>query len=175
MTVSAAPISQEDALKKALDAVGLQEDQVIIKTMESDTDDGREIYEIDFFIPGDTKFEFDIDVNTGAILEQDIDLWEADDDAEYADLIKAAADKTGVEAAVEKIEGEISDLQAKAIALKDAGFKADEVTITKCKRYKDDGVWQFEIELKLADGTEYDYEIKASDGKIVDKDVDYDD
>ena len=29
------------------------------------------------------------------------------------------------------------------------------------------GTWQFEIELKLANGMEYDYEIKASDGKIL--------
>ena len=75
----------------------------------------------------------------------------------------------------EAIEGEISELQAKMIALKDAGFKADEVKVTKCKRDLDDGVWQFEVELKLADGTEYEYEINASDGKIVDKDIDTDD
>ena len=177
MTISAAPISKEDAQKKALEAVGLTEDQVIFKATETDTDDGRQIYEIDFFIPGETKYEFDIDINTGAIVEQDIDLWEADDDVEYADLIKAAADKTkeAVKEVAEKVEGEISDLQAKAIALKDAGFKADEVTVTKCRRDLDDGTWQFEIEMKLADGTEYDYEIKASDGKILDKDVDFDD
>ena len=61
------------------------------------------------------------------------------------------------------------------IALKDAVLKAVEVSVTKCKRDQDDGIWQFEVELKLADGTEYDYEITASDGRIVDKDVDKDD
>ena len=172
-TVSAAGISLEDAQKKALEAVGVTEDQVIFKPVETDLDDGREIFEVDFFVPGQTKYEFDIDINTGTIVEQSIDLWEADDDLEYADLIKAA--KGELETEVAAIEGEISELQAKMIALKDAGFKADEVTITKCRRDLDDGTWQFEIELKLANGMEYDYEIKASDGKILDRDVDIDD
>ena len=172
-TVSAATISLEDAQKKALEAVGVTEDQVVFKPTEKDLDDGRQIYEVDFFVPGETKYEFDIDVNTGAIVEQDIDLWEADDDIEYADLIKAAAGELDTEA--EAMEGEISELQAKMIALKDAGFKADEVTVTKCKRDLDDGIMQFEIELKTSDGMEYDYEIKASDGTILDKDVDMDD
>jgi len=172
MTVSAAPISLEDAQKKALEAVGVKEEQVIFKPAEKDLDDGREIYDVDFFVPGETKYEFDIDVNTGEIVEQDIDLWEADVDAEYADLIKAAAGTLETEA--EAVAGEISELQAKMIALKDAGFKADEVNV-KCKRDLDDGVWQFEIELKTADGTAYDYEIKAADGSILDQDVDFDD
>ena len=172
MSAAAAPIDIETAKEIALKTVGLTEDQVILKQTETDTDDGRKIIEIDFFVPGEVKYEYDIDEETGAILEQDIDLWEADDDAEYADLIKAAKD--GITDVAEAVKGEISELQAKTIALKDAGLKADEVRITKCKRDEDDGVWQFEIELKLADGTEYDYEIKASDGTIVDKDVDKD-
>ena len=172
MSAAAAPIDIETAKEIALKTVGLTEDQVILKQTETDTDDGKKIIEIDFFIPGEVKYEYDIDQETGAILEQDIDLWEADDDTEYADLIKAAKD--GITNVTEAVKGEISELQAKTIALKDAGLKADEVRITKCKRDEDDGVWQFEIELKLADGTEYDYEIKASDGTIVDKDVDKD-
>ena len=170
-TVSAAGVTREDAQKKALEAANVKEDQVIFKQADTDTDDGRQIFEVDFFVPGEMKYEFDIDASTGPILEQEIDLWEADDDMEYADLIKAAG--TDVKAA-ETVEGEISELQAKMIALKDSGFKADEVTFTRCRRDQDDGTWQYEVELKLADGTEYDYEIKAADGTILDKDIDRD-
>lgn len=174
MSMSAfAAIDIDQAKKTALEAVGLTEDQVIFKQAEKDTDDGRAVIEIDFFVPGEVKYEYDFDEETGAILEQDMDLWEADDDMEYADLIKAAMNGTETEA--EAIEGEISELQAKTIAMKDAGFMADEAKITKCKRDNDDGVWQFEIEIRTADGMEYDYEIKASDGTIMDKDVDFDD
>lgn len=175
-TVSAAGITREDAQKKALEAVGVTEDQVVFKPLETDIDDGKEVYEIDFFIPGEIKYEFDIDSTTGAIMEQDIDLWEAEDDVELADLIKNAGKLAdSAVAAVEDVAGEISELQAKMIALVDAGFKADEVTFTKCKKDKDDGFMQFEVELKLADGTEYNYEINAADGKILEKDVDRDD
>ena len=31
------------------------------------------------------------------------------------------------------------------IALKDADLKADEVSVTKCKRDQDDGIWQFKV------------------------------
>jgi len=175
-TVSAAGITREEAQKKALEAVGVTEDQVVFKPLETDIDDGKEVYEIDFFIPGEIKYEFDIDSTTGAIMEQDIDLWEAEDDVELADLIKNAGKLAdSAVAAVEDVAGEISELQAKMIALVDAGFKADEVTFTKCKKDKDDGIMQFEVELKLADGTEYNYEINAADGKILEKDVDRDD
>ena len=179
MSVSAAEIELDQARKEALEAVGLTEDQVIFKEADEDTDDGRLVYDIDFFVPGEVKYEFDIDVATGAIVEQDIDLWEPDDDIEYAALIKAAgkaaeAEALTEEAGAENVEGQITELQAKMIALTDAGIKADEAAITKCRLDMDDGVLQFEIELKLADGTEYDYEIKASDGTIMDKDIDND-
>ena len=89
-TVSAATISQESAKRTALEAAGVQEERVIFKAVETDYDDGREIYEVDFFIPGEIKYEYDIDANTGEIVEQDTDLWEADDYVEYAYLIEAA-------------------------------------------------------------------------------------
>ena len=170
-TVSAAGITMEDAQKKALETVGVREEQVIFKPAEEDMDDGRQIYEIDFFIPGEVKYEFDIDVYTGAIVDQDIDLWDAEDDLEYAGLIAAAGKQMG---SVVMPESEITELQAKMIALKDAGFKADEVLFTKCEKDLDDGILQFEVELKFADGTEYDYEINAADGTILSKDMDRD-
>ena len=177
MSVSAAGIGIDQARKEALEAVGLTEDQVIFKESDTETEDGRAVYDIDFFVPGEVKYEFDIDVETGAIVEQDIDLWEPEDDVEYAGLIKAAGKTAGealTEVTGETVNGEITDLQAKMIALTNAGFKADEVTITKCKRDFDDGIEKYEVALKLPDGTEYEYEIKVADGTIMDKDIDND-
>ena len=71
--------------------------------------------------------------------------------------------------------GSVYSYPVKRVSKEDAGFKAEEVKITKCERDEDDGIWQFEIEIKTTDGKEYDYEIKASDGTIMDKDVDVDD
>lgn len=168
----AAGIEMEDAKKAALEAIGVTEDQVLFEKTEEDLDDGRQIFEIDFFIPGEVKYEFDIDAKTGTILEQDIELWEADDDVEYAALIEAGGLRTEKDAAA---AGEITELQAKMLALKDAGLKVDEITFTKCKKDQDDGITKFEIELRTSDGTEYEYDIKATDGTILEKDVDIDD
>lgn len=46
------------------------------------------ILEVDLFIPSQMKYEFDIDANTGKIIDQDADYWEADDHIEYGYLLK---------------------------------------------------------------------------------------
>ncbi|MCD8152987.1 MAG: PepSY domain-containing protein [Clostridiales bacterium] len=63
---------------------------------------------------------------------------------------------------------EISLDRAKEIALADAGVSASDVTYTKTKRDTDDGVAVYDIEFYTA-STEYDYEIRVSDGAITDR------
>ena len=165
----AAGVTQESAQKTALEAVGLKAEDVIFKPAGADLDDGREIIEVDFFVPGKEKYEFDIDANTGAIVEQDMDLWDMDDDFEYAALIEEHRKE------VKAAAGEVSELQAKAIALKDAGLKESEVIFTKCKKDFDDGIEKFDIEFRTADFMEYEYDIYAVDGTILEKNADFDD
>ena len=169
VSAQAAGITQESAQKTALEAAGVKEEDVIFKKTGKELDDGREIFEVDFFIPGEVKFEFDIDAASGAIIEQDMDLWEPEDDFEYAALIEKAGKEIKVP------DGEITELQAKTIALKDAGLKTDEVLFTKCKKDLDDGIEKFEIEFKTSDFMEYEYEIDAADGTILEKSADFDD
>ena len=169
VSAQAAGITQESAQKTALEAAGVKEEDVIFKKAGKELDDGREIFEVDFFIPGEVKFEFDIDAASGAIIEQDMDLWEPEDDFEYAALIEKAGKEIKVP------DGEITELQAKTIALKDAGLKTDEVLFTKCKKDLDDGIEKFEIEFKTSDFMEYEYEIDAADGTILEKSADFDD
>ena len=166
----------EEAQKKALDAAGLKQEEVIFKPTGEEFDDGREIIDVDFFVPGEVKYEFDIDAATGAILEQDFDLWEAEDDFEYAALIEAAKNGTNsVAAEAAKTEaGRITELQAKAIAMKDAGLTPEACTFTECKLEMDDGIEKYEIEIRLADGSEYSFDINAADGTILEKEFDND-
>lgn len=165
----AAGITQETAQKTALEAAGVKAEDVIFKPTGTDLDDGREIFEVDFFVPGEVKYEFDIDAATGAIIEQDADLWEADDDFEYAALIENAGKE------VKAAAGGITELQAKTIALKDAGFQANEVTFTKCKKDLDDGIEKFEIEFRTADFVEFEFDINAADGTILERSAEIDD
>lgn len=68
----------------------------------------------------------------------------------------------------------ISEEEAKAIALKDAGLKESDVTGIRIKLEKDDGVQEYEVDF-YAGNKEYDYDINASTGKIISKDTDIND
>ena len=59
--------------------------------------------------------------------------------------------------------------QAKTIALEDAGVKLGDVTFTTAKSEKDDGRFVYEVDFYTAD-REYDYEIDAATGKILERD-----
>ena len=168
-SVLAAGITQEQAQETALKAAGVKEEDVIFKKSGTEFDDGREFFEVDFFIPGEMKYEYDIDAATGKILEQDSEIWDAEDDIEYAALIENTRKETSA------VSGEITEDQAKAIALKDAGFNENEVTFIKCRKDMDDGIEKFEIEFRTPDFMEYEYDIKVSDGTILERNADFDD
>ena len=174
LSIAAAEVTIEEAKMTALASAGVSADKVIFKQAVESVDDGMRIYEIDFFVPGEVKYDFDIDVDTGAILDRDMDLWEAEDDFEYAALIEAAAAEKVKNGAENNEAGEITELQAKTIALKDAGFMESEVMLTKCSRDLDDGAQKFEVEFRLSNGMEYSYDIRISDGKILERDIDRD-
>ncbi len=71
------------------------------------------------------------------------------------------------------LPSKISRDEAKAIALKDAGFKENEIREFEIELDKDDGIWLYEIEFKK-DRVEYKYEINAENGKILEKEKDID-
>ena len=60
--------------------------------------------------------------------------------------------------------------EAKAIALKDAGFSESQVTIVRARQDYDDGRLEYEVEF-YKDNVEYDYEI-SSTGTILSRDYD---
>ena len=168
-SVLADSVTIDDAKKASLQAVGIDEKDVVFGDCHEDTDDGRTIYEIEIFIPGELKYDFDIDAETGSILDEDMDLWEAEDDYELEQFM-ATEDMTELS----EDRGGFSLLQAKAIFLKDAGLKDTDGTFSKAKKDMDDGIEKYEIEFRTSDGVEYEYEIDAATGTILEKDVDND-
>lgn len=64
----------------------------------------------------------------------------------------------------------IADTKAQEIAYADAGVKANQVTLKKCKLDEDDGIWVYDVEFKV-DKDEYDYEIDAVSGKILQREI----
>lgn len=69
-------------------------------------------------------------------------------------------------------ENVIGEEAAKTIALENAGVEASEVKFVRCNLEFDDGIWKYDIEFRQGK-TEYDAEIKADDGYIIDFETDY--
>lgn len=65
----------------------------------------------------------------------------------------------------------IGDERACQIALSDAGLAANQVTKMKTKLKLDDGVWYYDVEFRTI-ALEYEYEIEAYTGAILEKDID---
>ena len=65
---------------------------------------------------------------------------------------------------------------AKQIALEDAGYSVSDVKYIRADRESDDGIKVWNVEFHVEeDGRykDYDYEIAVSDGRILERDVDY--
>lgn len=71
---------------------------------------------------------------------------------------------------------DVSSDKAKSIALADAGFTVSQVSYLNVRTEYENGAKVFDISFVAfnSDGsfTEYDYEIKAADGKILERDID---
>jgi len=174
----------EDA---ALGAANATEGDVIFYKAGVNYEDGQIVYEIGFLLPGDVKYDFDIDPATGAVVDQDTDMWEAEDDMEYGGLINPQAADAAAPAgeaapaadaaAPAAATGAITSEQALGIALQDAGFTEGEVNVVKNHSEFDDdyGVEKYDIDFFGPDGMKYEYDIAVADGSILDKDAEFDD
>lgn len=112
-----------------------------------DREDGRSIYEIEF-TDGSTRWEYDIDAVTGAVLSK---------------KSKAVSASSG-----SGVSGVIGEEAARAAALSDAGLSESDVTFGKVELDYDDGRWEYEIEFFTASG-KYEYDIDAATGSILSK------
>lgn len=76
---------------------------------------------------------------------------------------------------VSAFAADISADAAKNVALKDAGYKKSQVSALYANLEYDDGVKYYEVSFRVDQGDgsylEYDYDVRVSDGKILEKDV----
>lgn len=145
---SAQGISREKARSIALSDASLSAADVTFTKTKLDREDGMLVYEIEF-VTAAAEYEYEIDAVTGVIRERSIET--------RATAQPAASSYIGVD-------------QAKSIALKHAGLSAAEVSFTKAKLEKDDGLRKYEIEF-IKGSTEYEYEIDAATGSVLEYDV----
>lgn len=87
------------------------------------------------------------------------------------DTAKAAARQASQPEGAAGTQAALTREEAEAIALKHAGFTADQVTYLRTEYEIDDGRPQYEVQFHQ-DRWEYDYEIDAQTGKILSFDKD---
>ena len=145
-----ASITPDEAKQAALDHAKLTAEQVVFTQAKLDYDDGRAVYDIEFY-SGNKEYDYEIDAASGKVLEFDHDIENFD---------------------ISSVQVKLSLDEAKAVALKNAKLSENDVVFTKAKLDYDDGRAVYDIEF-YSGNKEYDYEIDANTGKILDRDIEY--
>ena len=150
-TASSGAIDEAQARSIALEHAGVAESDAAFSRVERDSDDGRAVYEVEFY-SGNTEYDYEISAETGEILSYDSDIegW--------------AAQSGNAEGSAVTLE------QARAlVAERIPGVSADSVQI---EQDREDGRTVYEGEVYY-DRTEYEFEIDASTGSFIKWSVDY--
>ncbi len=174
-------ITAEKAKSVALSHAGVNANDAIFVKAGLDWDDGRVSYEVEFYV-GNTEYDYDIDATSGAVLSYDKD-WDDFSLKNYQNTTpsvpstsKPATSTTGStgtngSTGTASQTNLITEAKAKEIALAKAPAGA---TVVKCKLDRDDGRYVYEIEMRSG-YTEYECDINAVTGVIIDWDADWGD
>ena len=145
---STAAVSLEEAKQAALRHAGVSADSVTFTKTKQDMDDGRAVYDIEFYDAGQ-EYDCEIDASTGEIISYDCKNFSA----------PISSGGAG-----------ISEEEARSIAQK----RAPQAQIVSCKLDRDDGQLVYEIEMREG-RIEYECEIRQADGVILQWEQDVDD
>lgn len=177
-TAGGAQLTADEAKQIALSSVGVSAEKATFT--KAVFDEG--VYEIDFYTASN-EYDFEVSADSGAIIEREVsarDLALGVNDSQSAaepSVNNAAETQPSSEVPVQNNTDDdvIGVDAAKQIALDNAGVSS--ASFTKAYLDYDDGIRVYDIEFNT-DNKEYDYEIDAHTGKILDRDVkrfDYDD
>ena len=144
----AGDIGEARAKEIALAQAGLEADQVTFLKSRQDWEDGRLVYDIEFYDGSAVVYEYEIAADDGTVLSMDRDTER--DQSHHADGMPNTM---------------LSQDQAMEIALAQVPG-ADRQHITKWELDRDDGRQIYEIEIYF-DRTEYEFEIDAYSGGIL--------
>ena len=149
-----ASITAERAREIAPNHAGLTASQVTFARADLDRDDGRLVYDVEFYTSDYKEYDYEIDASTGAVLSYDYDA------EHYSRPSNGGSTSTGAA---------ISEARAREIALAQVSGAADS-NIRKVELDRDDGRLQYEVKI-VYNNMEYDFDIDASTGTILSRDV----
>lgn len=182
MAFNSTLITKAEAKSIALKDAGLSEAEASALRVRFEFDDGRFQYEVDFYNNG-TEYEYLIQAKNGEIIAKDIDgKGNGNPDMQDAGNQPSADENSSVQPR-EDAENqpaangnntaqpqEDSLDEAKAAALRDAGLSDSDVTFKKTELDHSHGTQVYDIEFYTSD-TKYDYEIDASNGTVLEKNI----
>ena len=163
-------IGVEAAKSAAFAHAGLDASQVTMGEVDFDYEDGRMVYELEFYANG-AEYEYDIDASTGAVVKssQEGGRPQTGSGAGIGGASGNVSSGAGSGTAQSGAGGTSADIgreAALAAALNHAGVSQDQVYGLEVKQEYDDGRLEYEIEFKTG-GWEYEYTISAADGAIL--------
>ena len=145
---SASSVSEEQARSTALADAGVTEEEITGIRVKKDHEDGRQVYDVEFY-SGNKEYDYEIDASTVSILSSDFDI---DDDFK-----QDGENASGLTPAVSR-----EDASAAALA-KVPGAEEKDLRI---KLDDDDGKLVYEGDIYY-NGTEYEFEIDAATGDLL--------
>ena len=162
---SDAYIAQSEAENIALTDAGLTADTVTALHSRLEYDDGRAIYDVEFWT-GTDEYDYDIDATSGAILSKDRDA-----ESNISGTSGAASDTTAVSSDPTASGTVITEEAACQAALDHAGVAVGDAQFVHTHLDWEHGRQVYEVEFWSGD-TEYDYEIDAATGDVLSFDYD---
>ena len=170
--------SQAQAVEDAIDEAAAESiamehagvTECSIHRVELDTEDGRQVYEVEFFA-GNTEYDYTIDRETGEILsyDQDIEGWGLGNGQQNG---SGNGRKNGQDNSTASSSGPITLEEAVQLVLdRVPGASASDVQI---EFERDDGKDIYEGEV-TCNRTEHEFQIDASTGNFIEWSVDYQD
>lgn len=153
-------ISVDTAKEKALNHAGLTAAQVTFVESKTDYDDGRQVYEIEFYTQDYREYDYEIDAYTGEVISYDYELEHHNDNHNSGHSSYHSSTGTGAAGS-----GAITAEKAKEIAL----AKVPGATAQNIREFEtdyDDGRTEYEGKI-IYNNIEYEFEIDASTGAIL--------
>ena len=173
-------ISSEDAKAIALEHAGLTEADVTFIKCDLDKDFDDHNYDVEFYTADRLEYDYEIDAYTGRILGYDLDGHNLSDSVVQGNGA-ANAPATNADSTSSNTDGNvslgndgnmavasISEEEAKRIALEQVPGSTEE-DIFEFERDFDNGILCYEVKI-LYGGKEYDFDIDARDGTILEWD-----
>ncbi len=159
-TTDTATLTADEAKAAALEHAGVAEADATFTKTELDYEDGVQVYDVEFYTTT-TEYEYEINAATGAVVSHSQET-----------ISTGATGATGTTTTTSG--GSITSAEAKTIALNHAGVSESNAREMEVELDNEDGVQVYEVEFKSG-GMEYSYEIRVSDGTILDYEKEADD